>query len=1199
MDAANQLREEQEEATQESEVEEEPEHHESPVSRPHKSPIKSPLSLKKEVHSEAEVRKSGRIASKDSPEPGRNSGVRRSSRRKDSTPAPEPVPVEPDLQPELAPEPEQAYVAGVQQPVEGVHDGEPVEEELEPTQKDPVSEDEKSDSSRSPSPGLPVIRKSSMSFASLPARTTLGGKKSLGARATRDSHIDQPPGRQTTGRAGSIEKSFIKSLGENSRPLAALQTPAPPSAKKGKKRNSDGHVIDEMVDNRQEDIIMHETQETTKIPTKTGSEEPEEDSRRKTKVSLHDKIQLLQSGKMKNRYLPPPDHEPEYPSLLSMDLDRPEEPIMKTPGMESGRLKKSLEALREPYQSALEEDRDMDLSDSRPYNRVQADVPMMNDTFSRNHSPVLRPSPLRTEAYPTIPARNASPLSSPFTRDPETGPPSSPLKKAFSYNSVVDVHDRGTLPSSPRRALPTEEDFSQTKTSMSTMTQKAKDMWMRNDTGTVTRSEIASPPTKRWQGDDVFRSPRLPAKSQSYDRLDDTLKRSLYPELATRSSSEIIDERQVRSPRAKSRMEESPRTWSRMEETPRSKTRLDDYPRQTSPKRTIGRQTRSSKTRDEMEWQSPAPLSRTSSKKLREEEEEAKALAEAQERQRRQEEQLRREKELLRKMQEQQRRQAEEDRRAAEEERRRIEEERRQLEEERRRHEEEIRARDQAERDRASAEAYQEPEEEYEREEGARSRAGSVDPERAQSRLQQKGSLRMQRPSEFSKPPLRLTKSAPKVKPPPTTIKIGTASQRELMDQRRINTTGGPSVSQLKSAFEPPPQRPESRSAAPAPPAARKVRSLEIAAMQRQREQETLEKKQAEKRELEKRKAEKRKTQEEEQRRMQAARQRPTTAMSGSSSTTTSGPTKTLNRVPQMSNLRQPSQEPEGGKTYGKLNYAKGPGGSIKRVLPQDEDHAPREQPPSRNIPSRLGVPSYQQDGQKKRRTNDFNEDHHMDDQPQPPQRLMQQQKGPIRNSMLGKGGPGSMLPSKMPMHGYTSASNNPATQHSTIKTVGPPSAATGGPGKKLPHVDSVKYSQEKIRFAGEATPGAGAYGGSFKTPHAKSTVKGKKAKTPAAESPLYQNGEDIELPQIPTEYVSPPILPFPLFQPTLIYRSIVLRTMMTMTTIRTPVSPLGRCPPCSRRSYSSKRRKIRKRSLERLEARIWKQFLRGWMNGG
>lgn len=65
----------------------------------------------------------------------------------------------------------------------------------EPTVEFQATEDDPADVTRSPSDGSspirPIVRKSSLNFASLPAREPLTSNKSLGARMSRTSHLDQ------------------------------------------------------------------------------------------------------------------------------------------------------------------------------------------------------------------------------------------------------------------------------------------------------------------------------------------------------------------------------------------------------------------------------------------------------------------------------------------------------------------------------------------------------------------------------------------------------------------------------------------------------------------------------------------------------------------------------------------------------------------------------------------------------------------------------------------------------------------------------------------------------------------------------------------------------------------------------------------------------------------------------------------------
>lgn len=77
-------------------------------------------------------------------------------------------------------------------------------EEVTPQGEDENMEDGHSPSEGSPSPIRPIVRKSSLNFASLPAREPITTKKSIGNRVSR-SHVEQPRtsyyGRQTEGKS--------------------------------------------------------------------------------------------------------------------------------------------------------------------------------------------------------------------------------------------------------------------------------------------------------------------------------------------------------------------------------------------------------------------------------------------------------------------------------------------------------------------------------------------------------------------------------------------------------------------------------------------------------------------------------------------------------------------------------------------------------------------------------------------------------------------------------------------------------------------------------------------------------------------------------------------------------------------------------------------------------------------------------------
>lgn len=119
------------------------------------------------------------------------------------------VDVQDPAEPTKAPSPEPAAPVLDQVPEDGM--------EIDVSDKD-LDEDLAVDESRSPSqgssPARPLVRKSSLTFAALPAREPLTTKKSIGARTSRISQLDQPKTR------GSFLGRFTggKSIGGSRQP---------------------------------------------------------------------------------------------------------------------------------------------------------------------------------------------------------------------------------------------------------------------------------------------------------------------------------------------------------------------------------------------------------------------------------------------------------------------------------------------------------------------------------------------------------------------------------------------------------------------------------------------------------------------------------------------------------------------------------------------------------------------------------------------------------------------------------------------------------------------------------------------------------------------------------------------------------------------------------------------------------------------
>jgi hypothetical protein len=113
-----------------------------------------------------------------------------------------------------------------------------------------IDDDVRSPSEHS-SPVKPLVRKSSLTFASLPAREPLLPKKSMGNRVSRTSHVDPSKARNSQ----MDRYTGGKSLGGNQ-----LAQPA------------DAHLNDDMDVDDERPVIQREESETTKIHNKTSTQ---------------------------------------------------------------------------------------------------------------------------------------------------------------------------------------------------------------------------------------------------------------------------------------------------------------------------------------------------------------------------------------------------------------------------------------------------------------------------------------------------------------------------------------------------------------------------------------------------------------------------------------------------------------------------------------------------------------------------------------------------------------------------------------------------------------------------------------------------------------------------------------------------------------------------------------------------------------
>lgn len=165
-----------------------------------------------------------------------------------------------------------------------------VEAPAEPEAADEETETGKDDvdaSSEESTPDRPLVRKSSLTFASLPAREPLGSK-SIGTRMSMTSHPDQHKA-ATTGRSSHVNKSLTGSKHV---------------------QGTEGDPVDEM------DVDFDD------VPISTKDETPELHNRTTTQ-RLHERINLLgQSRELRtSKSIPSLTHYPQLPKLHNEDQE--------------------------------------------------------------------------------------------------------------------------------------------------------------------------------------------------------------------------------------------------------------------------------------------------------------------------------------------------------------------------------------------------------------------------------------------------------------------------------------------------------------------------------------------------------------------------------------------------------------------------------------------------------------------------------------------------------------------------------------------------------------------------------------------------------------------------------------------------------------------------------------------------------------
>ncbi|PUU83802.1 hypothetical protein B9Z19DRAFT_962479 [Tuber borchii] len=1084
----------------------------SPVQKALKSPVRSPGKPKSQRVSPAKtISLSPKKDAAPAPEP-RRSGRLRGGRGSTNSELPDEVPP-PSSPPVTQPTPPQekaesltekiandGYPQPLSEPAQAPEPGPaPAGTPMRQAKEIPQAETQMTPASERSGSGSPepVIRKSILNFASLPAREPLTNKKkSLGVRATRESHLEQLRANGTSRASWMNRKGNGKSLGAANRPVDTMANSIedrnedePKPVEKSLKRKSE-----------QQDTTRSRKKSKSINPVEVAAQgedsngETEKDKALHNKIStqrLHEKIQQL--GKVK---APRETHsvsvlaaEPAYPDLSQLKQDQPPAPARRPKSTHqseptrpvTGELPRELEKVGE--KTCLESFTKPSLARSHTEPRLGVE-----------EEPIRRPdSPKKTQtARMATLTRTMSDVSAPPPRSPAARPR---LSKSFSEVQRQEPDLQSPLSPGGEGAI------SAVKTHTASVFKKAKEMLLKSSVSSASAKIESLSPAPRWQSiNTVGQSTKASTEVERSQSSAKSPVEQLYPDLnsvtrAQQFSDEVSVEktaekpvvsakeaRQTSNPQSKEVAKEEVEKAEKVAE----EVALDGAVAVEPVKEDC--QTRDPRPREtpREEVAELAPLMK-SPRKLKNAAREEELRQVREQRRKHQEEMLRKEREELRRRQ-----QAEQQREKEEQQRKAIE----------------------VSSDSSSSSEDEEQEGAMDREENRGRFASSVEPERPPSRLQKAGS-RFQKPAE-NKRPSRPAKEAPKSKPAPVNIRIGTASQREMQDQRSKMTapTGSSLVSALKNSFEPSLNASASQSSLQSIPSnssmrsgsntgtSKQLKSLTAAANQLKKEQEERERKIAAKREIERRRQEnqRRQIQEEEQKKM---RQKPAQAVPPSA--------KTLSRIQSVANLRQKSEEPENKRLEYQTKAASfQKSNASKRALQQESSSDDLQN--ARLAPPKPGGPAYQQEGAKKRRTGDFEEE-----RPRPAKEMAP----PIRQSAV-RGGLGQKggLP-----HGYIPASQSAFS--STAPSMLRPPTKPGG----VPHVEGVKFSKEKLRFApaeasapasgpssSDPAPNPTSNSVAFKTPGASKSMRPTKTPAGVKESPIYQNGELIELPEIPTD---------------------------------------------------------------------------------
>lgn len=719
-----------------------------------------------------------------------------------------------------------------------------------------------SSSSESPAPEIPIARKSILNFASLPAREPLTNKKkSLGVKHTRDSNVEQVRLNGTSRASWMNRKGNGKSLGASSRQIERIEKADKEAEEVGMKDAEEEEIIlkPDASNNlkRKTETVRDGSRKKSKGTSEESELEGDESDGETAKAvalhnktstqRLHDKIQQL--GKVnasrEARSFPSSGSGVAYPELPQLE----KEPVQAVPASKSAESEEGQPSVAAIDQTSVtQDDEEWIPMPKQTLTRSQSqkeEVAAKEQTLARSQShtegtvaskqqetekPVSarwrHHSPQNTSPQPTIRTITTS-ESAPNLRSPAAVRqlPLSPLKASFSEDWIKS-------PASPTAKPSGEGAITAVKAHTSVVFKKAKEMLLKSSTAsTSAKIETMNPASRGWQGGQNSREQLKSVDSQKSAKPME----QLYPDLGIMMAKDMDSPSSTKTPVTETLKETrqmsidvpeavvEPNREPRRTRSSASKDTPENSPEveQTAVKIQKARAERESERleREERLREKEEQLRRVEEELRREREERELEHRQQEEKLRKQrEESLRLAEEKLRKEQELQQKHKEEQIRREKEEFKKLQEEKLKQEKEelRRRQQEELRKqKEEAQKAKEVPASFHDQDDSTDKEEDedneddnaseADTRTmirSSAEPERPPSRLQKAGTIRFQKTRD-TKPvqrPGSAMKDHAKSKGPPVSISVGTASQREMQNQR--NKPQAPSTSTLVAALK-------------------------------------------------------------------------------------------------------------------------------------------------------------------------------------------------------------------------------------------------------------------------------------------------------------------------------------------------------------------------------------------------------------